>query len=89
MFRFFARDSHRRPANNPPLTDLPGSADHGELPFRHVRIAILGAGFAGLGMAIQLKKHGQEDFVVIERASDIGGTWRDNTYPGCACDIPS
>lgn len=56
---------------------------------RHVHIAIIGAGFAGLGMAIRLKQQGQEDFVILEKAADVGGTWRDNTYPGCACDIPS
>jgi cation diffusion facilitator CzcD-associated flavoprotein CzcO len=55
----------------------------------HFRVAITGAGFSGLGMAIRLKQEGIEDFVVLERASDIGGTWRDNTYPGCQCDIPS
>jgi cation diffusion facilitator CzcD-associated flavoprotein CzcO len=55
----------------------------------HHRVAIIGAGFSGLGMAIRLKQEGIEDFVVIERASEIGGTWRDNTYPGCQCDIPS
>jgi len=64
-------------------------ASRDETPVPHVRIAILGAGFAGLGMAIQLKRHGYDDFVVLERAADVGGTWRDNTYPGCACDIPS
>jgi cation diffusion facilitator CzcD-associated flavoprotein CzcO len=53
------------------------------------RIVIVGSGFAGLGMAIGLKRAGIEDFVVLERADDLGGTWRDNTYPGCACDIPS
>ena len=53
------------------------------------RIAIIGSGFAGLGMAIRLKQEGVEDFVVLERADDVGGTWRDNTYPGCACDVPS
>ena len=52
-------------------------------------IAILGTGFAGLGMAIRLKQQGEHDFVLLERASDVGGTWRDNTYPGCQCDIPS
>jgi cation diffusion facilitator CzcD-associated flavoprotein CzcO len=56
---------------------------------RHHRIAIVGTGFAGLGMAIRLKQDGEEDFVLLERASDIGGTWRDNTYPGCRCDVPS
>jgi len=52
-------------------------------------IAILGAGFAGIGMAIQLKKAGIESFTLFERAGEIGGTWRDNTYPGAACDVPS
>ncbi|HEY2771757.1 MAG TPA: NAD(P)/FAD-dependent oxidoreductase, partial [Solirubrobacteraceae bacterium] len=56
---------------------------------QHYEIAIAGAGFAGLGMAIALKEAGYDDFVVLERADDLGGTWRDNTYPGCACDIPS
>ncbi len=53
------------------------------------RIVIVGTGFAGLGMAIKLRQAGITDFVVLERARDIGGTWRDNGYPGCACDIPS
>ncbi|HEV3085937.1 MAG TPA: NAD(P)/FAD-dependent oxidoreductase, partial [Candidatus Elarobacter sp.] len=52
-------------------------------------IVIVGAGFSGLGMAIQLKQHGNESFVVLEQAAEVGGTWRDNAYPGCACDIPS
>ena len=52
-------------------------------------IAIIGSGFSGLGMAAQLRKRGRDDFVILEKANDIGGTWRDNTYPGCACDIPS
>ena len=55
----------------------------------HVRIAIVGSGFAGLGMAIRLKEAGIEDFVVLERADDVGGTWQANTYPGCQCDVPS
>jgi cation diffusion facilitator CzcD-associated flavoprotein CzcO len=56
---------------------------------QHVRVAILGTGFAGLGMAAQLVRHGIQDFVVIERAREVGGTWRDNSYPGAACDIRS
>ena len=52
-------------------------------------VAIVGAGFSGLGMAIKLKESGEHDFVVLEKADDVGGTWRENTYPGCACDIPS
>ena len=54
-----------------------------------VEIAIVGAGFGGLGMAIRLKQQGMHDFVVLERASDVGGTWAANTYPGCQCDVPS
>ncbi|MEM9457751.1 MAG: NAD(P)/FAD-dependent oxidoreductase [Myxococcota bacterium] len=54
-----------------------------------VLVAILGAGFAGLGMAIRLRRAGIHDFLVLERGSAVGGTWRDNTYPGAACDIPS
>lgn len=50
---------------------------------------IVGSGFAGLGMAIALAKAGIRDFVVLEKAKELGGTWRDNTYPGCACDVPS
>ncbi len=52
-------------------------------------IVIIGSGFAGIGMAIQLKKAGIYSFTMFERASEIGGTWRDNTYPGAACDVPS
>jgi cation diffusion facilitator CzcD-associated flavoprotein CzcO len=52
-------------------------------------IAIIGAGFAGIGTAIQLKKAGIQSFTMFERAGEIGGTWRDNTYPGAACDVPS
>jgi cation diffusion facilitator CzcD-associated flavoprotein CzcO len=52
-------------------------------------IAIIGAGFAGIGAAIQLLKAGIESFTIFERADEIGGTWRDNTYPGAACDVPS
>jgi cation diffusion facilitator CzcD-associated flavoprotein CzcO len=54
-----------------------------------IGVAILGTGFGGLGMGIRLKQAGQDDFVILERAEDVGGTWRDNTYPGCQCDIPS
>jgi len=50
---------------------------------------IVGAGFSGLAMAIALRRAGVDSFIVVERANDVGGTWRDNQYPGCACDIPS
>ena len=61
------------------------AADGGE----QVHVAIVGAGFGGIGTAIRLKQEGIDDFVILERAGDIGGTWRDNTYPGCACDVES
>ncbi|MGQ0616856.1 MAG: flavin-containing monooxygenase [Acidimicrobiia bacterium] len=54
-----------------------------------VKVIVVGAGFAGLAMADRLRREGTDDFVVLERADEIGGTWRDNTYPGCACDVPS
>ncbi len=88
MASFFA-SSEKTLTDDHQSTALANGSSDDEAPIRHVHIAILGTGFSGLGMAIQLKQHGQKDFVVIERASDIGGTWRDNTYPGCACDIPS
>lgn len=53
------------------------------------RIAILGAGMSGLCMAMQLRKKGIDDFVVIEKAAEVGGTWRENRYPNIACDVPS
>jgi cation diffusion facilitator CzcD-associated flavoprotein CzcO len=52
-------------------------------------VAIIGSGFAGLCMGIKLRQAGYEDFVILEKADRLGGTWRDNTYPGCACDVPS
>jgi cation diffusion facilitator CzcD-associated flavoprotein CzcO len=55
----------------------------------HSRVAILGAGFGGLGMAIRLLETGRNDFTIFEKAAGVGGTWRENTYPGCACDIAS
>ncbi|MEG3627234.1 flavin-containing monooxygenase [Streptomyces poriticola] len=56
---------------------------------KHVRVAVVGSGFGGLGAAVRLRREGITDFVVLERASSVGGTWRDNSYPGCACDVPS
>lgn len=53
------------------------------------RIAIVGSGFSGLCLGIQLKQRGVDSFVIFEKADNLGGTWRDNTYPGAECDIPS
>jgi cyclohexanone monooxygenase len=63
----------------PPLLPLPA----------HVHVFVVGAGFGGLGMAIKLAERGEHDFLVVEKGSEVGGTWRDNTYPGAACDVPS
>ena len=52
-------------------------------------VAIIGGGFGGLGLAVKIKESGNNNFVVFERADKVGGTWRDNIYPGCGCDIPS
>src|SRR6266540_5376754 len=55
----------------------------------HLHVAIVGSGFGGLNAAIRLRQEDIDDFLVFERAGDVGGTWRDNSYPGCACDVPS
>ena len=65
------------------MTDSSPEAPH------QVDFAIVGAGFSGLGAAIRLKQAGHTDLVILERADDVGGTWRDNTYPGCRCDVQS
>lgn len=74
-------DDHR-PHLNP---ELPTLKKGGAGP----RIAILGAGFSGMGMAIRLRQEGFENFVIYEKADEVGGTWRENIYPGVACDVPS
>ncbi len=56
---------------------------------KKVGVAIIGTGFSGMGMAIRLQQSGRSNFTIFEKASDVGGCWRDNTYPGCCCDIPS
>ncbi|QBR03439.1 flavin-containing monooxygenase [Paraburkholderia pallida] len=60
-----------------------------EASARPLSAIVIGAGFAGIGMAIALKRAGIEDFVILERSHDVGGVWRDNSYPGAACDVPS
>ena len=56
---------------------------------QHVGVAIIGAGIAGIGLALRLADAGSDDVVVLERSDGVGGTWHDNTYPGVACDIPA
>ena len=65
------------------------SNGNGASPEHHVRVLIVGAGFSGIGAAIKLDEAGIDDFVVLEKAETPGGTWRENTYPGCACDVMS
>ncbi len=56
---------------------------------QHLHIAIIGAGFAGIGTAIRLRQRGEKNFRIFEKAQGVGGTWWVNRYPGCACDVPS
>ena len=54
-----------------------------------MRVLIVGAGFGGIGAAIELRRHGFDDITILDHAAELGGTWRDNSYPGAACDVPS
>ena len=56
---------------------------------KSINTIIIGSGFAGIGMAVALKKAGLGEFLILEKRHDVGGVWRDNTYPGAACDVPS
>src|SRR4051812_4656052 len=71
------------------LLDRRGDPDIESIAMEEVHVAIVGAGFGGLGAAIRLREAGVEDIVVLERREEVGGTWWDNTYPGCACDVPA
>jgi cation diffusion facilitator CzcD-associated flavoprotein CzcO len=66
-----------------------GSAAPPRHPESRFSVIVVGAGFSGIGMATRLRQMGNEDFVVLDRGHDLGGTWRDNSYPGAACDVPS
>ena len=71
---------------------MPASDRHGDPRVREthqVEALIIGSGLSGIGAAVTLRRAGVRDLVVVEKADDLGGTWRDNTYPGCACDVPS
>jgi cation diffusion facilitator CzcD-associated flavoprotein CzcO len=70
------------------MLELADSSAEDPGALRH-QVVIIGSGFSGIAMAVALKRDGMDDFVILERAGDLGGTWRDNTYPGCACDVPS
>src|SRR3954454_17601342 len=81
-----ARGRARSAARRGPAPDDQPLAPGGR---RHVSVLVIGGGFAGLGASIRLRKEGFDVFLVVDRGSDVGGTWRDNTYPGAACDVPS
>ena len=54
-----------------------------------VEVLVIGAGFGGIAMAHELDRRGIDDYLIVDKADAVGGTWRDNTYPGAACDVPS
>ena len=54
-----------------------------------MRVAVVGAGFGGVGAAVMLRRAGYDDVTVFERGERVGGVWNHNTYPGAACDVPS
>lgn len=70
-------------------TDVPMTAGQNKDLPRHVDVLIIGAGFSGLCMSIKLKQAGLQSFLVVDKSSQMGGVWRDNTYPGAGCDVPS
>ncbi|MDQ6937567.1 MAG: NAD(P)/FAD-dependent oxidoreductase [Actinomycetota bacterium] len=80
--------SSSRQTTQPEPDTGPGAPPAADRP-REVTVIVIGSGFAGIAMAVELSRRGLTDFVVLERADDVGGTWRDNTYPGAACDVPS
>ena len=74
------------------MTALPPPIDHAAheaTPDTVLEAIVIGAGFGGLCMGRALRRAGVEEFLILEKGSDVGGVWRDNTYPGAACDVPS
>jgi cation diffusion facilitator CzcD-associated flavoprotein CzcO len=73
------------------MTAMAPETSSGSLPDETgvLDVAIIGAGLSGICLAVKLKDAGIDRFVLFEKAGEIGGTWRDNTYPGVACDVPS
>ena len=94
-----SRETDGRDLRRPPAAPAaaPGRASRAEPPARRARgmsapdhdVLIVGSGLAGVGMGIRLERDGRRDFLLIEQEDAIGGTWRDNHYPGCACDVAS
>ena len=67
---------------------MPGPAPADRPLPAHARVVVVGAGFSGVAAAVALERSGEHDVVLLEQADEVGGTWRDNAYPGCACDVP-
>lgn len=78
-------EARRRPARISAVTPAQAVRPGG----RDVRVVVVGAGFSGIGAAVRLRQAGFRDVLVLEKGPEPGGTWRENTYPGCACDVPS
>jgi len=72
-----------------PMESVAADESLSAVPVEEHGIVVVGAGFAGIALAAKLRAAGITDFLILERATEVGGTWRDNTYPGCACDVPS
>src|SRR5215831_6890025 len=81
--------NHGARAQKPMQSTSSPASGNGAASKTSVEVLIVGAGFSGLGMAIKLLEAGITNFLVIEKADEIGGTWYFNRYPGCACDIPA
>src|SRR4029077_5639708 len=81
------RGDRAAPASDAMIGLLRTRAQGGDNGLPMHTLAIVGSGFSGLGAAIRLKQEGFSDFVILERADDVGGAWRDNSYPGCAWDV--
>jgi cation diffusion facilitator CzcD-associated flavoprotein CzcO len=71
------------------MTDASDDTRPGPVERSNLAVVVLGAGFGGLCMGIKLLQAGIRDFLILEKESEVGGTWRDNTYPGAACDVQS
>lgn len=77
------------PAAPAAAPDPPSPGCAGESLPRRADVVVVGSGFAGIAAAVSLLRAGHADLLILERGTDVGGTWRDNSYPGCACDVPS
>ncbi|WP_104498573.1 flavin-containing monooxygenase [Acinetobacter indicus] len=81
--------SARAGANQPNSQTVEQRSRSTAVPSRVYDTIIIGAGISGLAAAYKLNQAGYQDYLVLEKAGRVGGTWRDNTYPGCGCDVPS